>query len=182
MSDSLKSIEALIDKARSLLLDKAYDTPATRNNLRLLEEQRQNILDGRRVRNIDGVLITSKLIKGKRVATSAGGFASDDRVISLALTLELGQIGFENSIAKKSEDAKKNQELSKNKRKDNTKERYKKAMEAVIEALGTLQDMTHEEFEFKFNGIKPRPKIPLPRAKQLIQKTILLKKVRKAKS
>lgn len=182
MSDSLKSIEALIGRARSLLLDKAYDTPATRNNLRLLEEQRQNILDGKRIRNVDGVYVTSKIVNEERVIVSAGGFSPDDRVVSLAMTVEQSLVNLENSIAKGSSTAKKNQALSKEQRILNTEKRYAEAIEHIKKELGNMGQMTHEAFELKFHAIKPKPNIPLPKAKKLIQSSITLLKARRSKS
>lgn len=182
MSDSLKSIEAQIDKARSLLLDKAYDTPATRNNLRLLEEQRQNILDGVRTRNVDGVYVTSKLVNSERVLVSAGGFSPDDRVVSFAMAIEQRDVNTENSATKKSSTGKKNQALSKEQRKLNTEKRYNQAIEIIKKELGNIGQITHEAFELKFATIKPKPKIPLPIAKKLIQSSITLIKSRRSKT
>ena len=182
MSDSLKSIEALIDRARSLLLDKTYDTPATRNNLRLLEEQRQNILDGKRIKNVDGVYVTSKIVNEERVIVSAGGFSPDDRVVSLAMTVEQSIVNLENIVTKKSRAGKKNQALSKDQRILNTEKRHAEAMERVKKELGNIQHMTHEEFETKFLAIKPKPSIRLPKAKKLIQLSITLIKARRSKS
>ena len=182
MSDSLKSIETLIAKAKRFLLDENFDTPAIRDSLRLLEEQRQHILDDKRTRSIDGIYVTTKLVNGERVVTSGGGFSPDDRVISLAMALEQSFANIENNLVKKSNIGITNQKLSKEQRKLNTEKRHAKAMELIKKELGNVRQMTYEEFELAFSVIKPKPNIPLPKAKKLIQKTVTLIKTRRTKS